>query len=116
MSRAAIFGAWVRLYSLPVCYGIFLASLALEWHVNTGRTIALAGSLVCLYFNPAIRKKLFHSTQLRLVLCFPLIAAVAWVTSPYGNEGLKTFDWIICLGIGYVAATAMELKAILLQE
>lgn len=114
MPRTALVGAWLRTYCLPICYSIFLTSLALEWNVNTGRTIALLGSLVCLYFNPPIRQKLFHSTQIRLALCFPLIAAVAWATSPYENNGLKTLDWIICLGIGYVAATAMERKAILL--
>ena len=114
MPRTAILGAWLRTYCLPICYSIFLTSLALEWNVNTGRTIALFSSLVYLYFTPSIRKKLFRSAQMRLALCFPLIAVVAWATSPYGNGGLKTLDWIICLGIGYVAAMALERKAILL--
>lgn len=105
---------WLRTYCLPVCYSIFLISLGVDWHVNEGRSIALAGAIVHLWLNPESRQRLLNSTQLRIALCFPLIAAAAWCLTPYGNSGLKTFDWIICLSIGHVAAVSMERKAVIL--
>ncbi len=105
---------WVRKYALTAGYCIFLTCLALEWHVNEARTIALLGLLAHLWLTPDARRRLFNSTQLRIALCFPVIAAVAWLVTPYGDQGLKTLDWIICLSIGYVAADCLERKAILL--
>ena len=114
MPRTIISKAWLRIYCLPICYSVFIVSLALDWHVNEGRSFALAGTLVQLWLAPDVRRRLFNSTQLRLMLCFPLIAAAAWWLTPYGSSGLKTFDWITCLAIGYVAAASLGRKAMVL--
>lgn len=115
MPQTIISRAGLCAYCLPLAYSLFFASLALEWHVNEARTLALLVSLPCLYFNPDIRQKLFCSTQFRITACFPIIALAAWVISPYANNGFKTLDWIICLSIGYIASAYLNRKAMLLM-
>ena len=112
MIPATTFTAWMRTYTFPGCYSIFLTSLALEWSVKEARTIALLGVIIQLYFDANLRHRLLTSTQLHIALCFPLIALASWYFTDYGGEGLKTFDWIICLGIGCAASTSLDRKAV----
>lgn len=114
MLQTATLMNWARKYALTAGYCIFLTSLALDWHVNEARTIALLSLLAQLWLTPKARQRLLNSTQLRIALCFPVIAAAAWLITPYGEHGLKTIDWVVCLSTGYVASVCLERKAILL--
>lgn len=93
-------------------YTIFLVSLALEWKVNMSRTLMLLPILGLLSQKKYLRLSLFQSPQLRLAAFFPLIALCTWLLGPYGEGGLKTFDWIMYFIIGYVVAYEYQHKAI----
>lgn len=93
-------------------YILFLASLALEWKVNMSRTLMLLPILGLLSQKKYLRSSLLESTQLKLAALYPLIALCSWLLGPYGEGGLKTFDWIMYLVIGYVVAYEYQNKAI----
>lgn len=97
---------------ITLIYILFLASLALEWKVNMSRTLMILPILGLLSQKKYLRISLFESPQLRLAAIFPLIAFCSWLLGPYGQGGLKTFDWIMYLIIGYVIAYEYKRKAI----
>ena len=114
MFQTAAPAQWLRRYALPAGYCALLASLALDFGVNQTRTFALIVVLALLAVDANLRQRLFSSSQLRLTFCFPVIAAAAWAMTPYGESGLKTFDWVVCFAIGYLTAIVLERKAVLL--
>lgn len=95
-------------------YFFFLVSLALEYHVNEFRTFALMTLFISLWFSSNLRIRLVNSNYLKIGLFFPVLAVLAWVSGPFGSDGLKTFDWLFCLAIGNAAAVSRPREAVFL--
>ena len=95
-------------------YILFLVSLSLEKYVNEARTICLLTSLPLVYFDKKMAYSLGNNRIFQILFLFPVIAfATTFCIGTYGNP-LKTFDWIICFGVGFIQAFTFEKKSILL--
>ncbi|EMG35705.1 lipid A core-O-antigen ligase-like enyme [Desulfocurvibacter africanus PCS] len=97
---------------LWLSYGMLLLSMALDFHINEFRTLALLACAFYLTKNRDALNALFSSQQFRTMLLFPLIALGAWLFGEYGENGLKTFDWLFVFSIGFVVANAFGRRAV----
>ncbi len=99
---------------LFVAYALFLASLALELEVNLTRTVLLVACAAYAVAHRELPRAICASASLKFAALFPLIAGVAWMLGPYDANGLKTFDWLMCLIFGMAATLVWGRRAILL--
>lgn len=96
-------------------YALFLASLALELEVNIARTILLVAFAAYAVAHRELPRALYASSLLKFAALFPVIAAISWILSPYDEaNGLKTFDWLMCLIFGMATTLIWGRRTILL--